>query len=134
MLDENNDFDYIRIVDTITLSKQTSNNPDEPVPPSDQFLPGFNCDMYQLEQSVQVLEGDVIGACIETTSDTQQLNLVSRTDQGYSMRSLSANDARCRDGVVPEVVDDGRLDNVNPRILHIFAEISMFACFLILYT
>ena len=114
----NGNRNYRRISNTITLRKQTSLT---------DLLPGFDCDSYQLEQSVQVLEGDVIGACIDEISGTMPLSLVSRSDEnGYFMRLTDADNIPCADGVLPEVIDD-LSSSGRRRILHVFADISKFA-------
>ena len=52
---------YINITNTVPIIKRT---PRSEVPLTDALLPGFNCDSVDLKESVQVLEGDVIGACV----------------------------------------------------------------------
>ena len=114
----NGNRNYRRISNTITLTKQTSLT---------DLLPGFNCDSYQLEQSVQVLIGDVIGACLDEISGRMPLSLVSRSDEfGYMMRLTDAVNIPCADGVLPEVIDD-LSSSGRRRILHVFADISKCA-------
>ena len=112
---------YQRISDIISISKQT---PIDEVPPADALLPGFNCDSYELNGSIQVQMGDVIGACIYDTSRTERLDLVSLTGDGYFMLSQDDNRAGCEDDTLPNTVGLGelRLDGIR-RILHISGEI-----------
>ena len=111
---------YRRITDTVTVNKCT---PLSQVPPTDILLPGFNCDSVELEESVQILQGDVIGACIYDTIRIRQLDVVSRSDNGYPMLFNSADDEDCENGVLPEVVGSNLKQTRILRILHIFAEI-----------
>jgi hypothetical protein len=107
-------------MDTVSVVKRT---PLSQVLPADALLPGFNCDSVELERSVQVLPGDVIGACIYDTLSIRQLDVVSRSDNGYRMLYNSADDEDCENGVLPEVVGSNLEQTSIPRILHVFAEI-----------
>ena len=111
---------YQRITDTVTINKRT---PLSQVPPADVLLPGFNCDSVGLEESVRILQGDVIGACIYDTIRIRQLDVVSRSDNGYPMLFNSADDEDCENGVLPEVVGSNLKQTSILRILHVFAEI-----------
>lgn len=114
---------YRRIMDTVSVIKHT---PLSQVSPADALLPGFNCDFVELEESVQVLQGDVIGACIYDTlirSTIRRLDVISQSDNGYHMLYNSADDEDCENGVLPEVVGSNLEQTRTLRILHIFAEI-----------
>ncbi len=113
---------YRRIMDTVSIVKRA---PLSRVPSADALLPGFSCDSVELERSVQVLLGDVIGACIYDTliNSIRQLDVVSRSDNGYRMLYNSADDEDCENGILPEVVGSNLEQTSIPRILHVFAEI-----------
>ena len=113
---------YQRITNTISIIKRT---PISQVPLADALLPGFNCDSVELEESVQVLPGDVIGACIyDTLISIRRLDVVSLNDiAGYRMLFNSANDEDCENRVLPEVVGSNLEQTNFLRILHIFADI-----------
>ena len=112
---------YQRISDTISISKQT---PIREIPSADVLLPGFNCDSYELNSSIQVQMGDVIGACIYDTLNTEQLDLVSLTGDGLILPFKGDSDAGCEDDILPDTVDGLRDDDSRRIILHVFAEIS----------
>ena len=113
---------YQRITDTVSVIKRT---PLSEVPQAEALLPGFNCDSIELEESVQVLLGDVIGACIyDTFSSIDRLDVVSESEDGYFMLYNSADDEDCENRVLPELVIGSNLEKSSIlRILHIFAEI-----------
>lgn len=114
--------DYTNIGNsTVPIIKQT---PISQVSPADALLPGFNCDSVELEESVPVLEGDVIGVCLANNNDLfNRLDVVSRTESddndGYSIRYTNANN--CEN--LPMSIVDNALEFQDNRILHIFAEI-----------
>ena len=112
---------YQRITNIVSVIKHT---PISQVPSADALLPGFNCDSIELEESVQILLGDVIGACIyDTLFSIRRLDVVSRNDNGYRMLYNSADDEDCENGVLPVVVGSDLEQTDFLRILHIFAEI-----------
>ena len=112
---------YRRITNTVSVIKHT---PISQVPPADALLPGFNCDSIELEESVQVLPGDVIGACIyDTLISIRRLDVVSLNDNEYRMLFNSADDEDCENRVLPDVVGSNLEQTDSLRILHIFAEI-----------
>ena len=105
----------------VSIIKQT---PRSRVPPDDALLPGFNCDSIELEESVQVLERDVIGVCLTDDNNLNRLDVVSMTNDGYRMRYIDADQNiinNCES--LPELVGDNLRETGNLRILHIFAEI-----------
>ena len=119
---------YINISDTIVISKST---PTLTAPQADALIRGFNCDYYELQESVQVLAGDVIGACIYDTSNIGELDLLSRTSEGYTLLADSAHSADCDKGVLPSIVRGDNLEGTTRRgILHVSAEI----CKSLIYT
>lgn len=119
---------YISISDTIIISKLT---PALTVPQADTLIRGFNCDYYELQESVQVLKGDVIGACIYDTSNIGQLDLLSQTSEGYTLLVDSAHNADCDKGVLPSIIRGDSLEGTTRRgILHVSAEI----CKSLIYT
>ena len=109
---------YINITNTVPIIKQT---PLSEVPLADALLPGFNCDSVELEESVQVIEGDVIGACVVDNSLLERLDVVSENNNnnGYRMRYDDANNCES----LLEIIGDNLQETGNDRILHIFAEI-----------
>ena len=116
---------YERITDTISIIKQT---PPSRVPRADALLPGFNCDSSELDESVQVLTGDVIGVCIfdSLILDINRLDMVSLNGNGYLMLFDSADDADCEEGVLPNVIGSNLGQTESLRIMHIFAEILTY--------
>ena len=111
--------DYINIMNTVPIIKQT---PISEVPPADALLPGFNCDSVELEESVQVIEEDVIGACVVDNSLLERLDVVSRNNDnnGYRMYYDDANN--CEN--LPRIIIGNNLQRTGDgRILHIFAQI-----------
>ena len=110
---------YINILaNAVSIIKQT---PRFQFPPADALLLGFNCDSIELEESVQVQEGDVIGVCLTNGDNINRLDVVSRNGDGYSMRYIEADDINDCESL-PEVVDNLQETGIL-RILHIFAEI-----------
>ena len=107
---------YVKASGTVTVSKQTTASSVE------RILLGFNCDSYVLNNSIQVQDGDVIGACIyDPGLHSDSLILVSEsTNNGYMMMSATAG---CGSGTLPDVVNDPIVDSVL-KVLHISAEIS----------
>lgn len=121
--------DFEIVSPSIRIQRQTTGSDSDQSSSDDILLPGFNCDTYQLEESIPVQIGDVIGACIDEIQGTRQLNLVSKvdTDEGYNniLLNIGANDAGCSDGVLPrEIQMRNNLNEINRRILHVFSEIS----------
>ena len=103
-------------MNTVPIIKRTSRSE---VPLDDALLPGFNCDSVELEESVQVLEGDVIGACVDDDL-FDRLDVVSENNNnGYRMRYEDANNCES----LQRIIDDNLQDTGDGRILHIFAEI-----------
>ena len=108
---------YTNIANTVSIIKRT---PLSEVPLADALQTGFNCDRMELEESVQVLERDVIGACVVDNSLLERLDVVSENNNnGYRMRYDDANN--CEN--LPEIIGDNLQETRNDRILHIFAEI-----------
>ena len=108
---------YINITNTVSIIKRT---PLSEVPLADALLPGFNCDSVELEESVQVIERDVIGACVVDNSVLERLDIVSENNNdGYSMLSGGANNCES----LQRIIGDNLHEIRNGRILHIFAEI-----------
>lgn len=119
---------YERISDIIVISKLT---PTSTVPQADALMRGFNCDYYELQENVQVIADDVIGACVYDTSNIGQLDLLSSTSEGYTLLMDSANHADCENGLLPSIIRGDSLEETMRRgILHVSAEI----CKCLLYT
>ena len=117
---------YDRVSDTLIILKRTPTRLNN-IQPDELLQIGFQCDMYELETSLQVQMGDVIGACIYDNSNIGNLDLISRTSSangGYTLFADGANHADCDSGMLPSRLynDDfeGRLDQ---GILHVSAEI-----------
>ena len=114
---------YERISDTISVTKRSY--PFQ-IAQADAYLAGFNCDLQKLSSSIQVMEGDVIGACIYSSRSTSQLDMLTvRLFAGYRMMIEGADSAGCDTGVMPSVVGDRLQQDSIAKILHISAEISM---------
>lgn len=112
---------YERVSDTIIVSKLP---PTSTVPQTDVLMRGFNCDYYELQGSLQVLEGDVLGACIFDTSRIGQLDLISFTREGYTFLRDGANNVDCDRGVLPLEIGGDTLERTIRRgILHVSAGI-----------
>ena len=115
---------FDRVSDTLIISKR---RPISNVPPGDVLLRGFNCDVYELETSIQVQKGDVIGACIYDNSNIGNLDLISRTPStngGYTLFVDSVNRADCDSGTLPsKLYNDNFEGTMDEGILHVSAEI-----------
>lgn len=109
---------YTNVTNTVSIIKQT---PVSEVPPADALLPGFNCDSVELEESVQVFEGDVIGACVADNNFFEELDVVSESNNGDRMLYIDADDINDCESL-PATIGDN-LQATGNRILHIFAEI-----------
>lgn len=115
-----------RVSDTILITKRL---PSDNVPQADVLLLGFNCDYLELDESISVITGDLIGACVYDNSDVETLNLVSLTDNGDFLPVDSVNHADCDTGTLPRRLMNDHLENTMRRVtLHLFAEIGMFMC------
>ena len=110
--------DYINITNIVPIIKRT---PLSDVQLTDALLPGFNCDSVELEESVQVIEEDVIGACVVDNSLLERLDVVSRNNNnnGYRMPYDDANN--CEN--LQRIIGDNLQRTGDGRILHIFAQI-----------
>ena len=111
---------YERVSDTFVISKRTP------------FTQGFNCTSYELNVGLQVLQGDMIGACIYDTSNTGQLDLVSLSslNESYTLLSESVHHADCDTEVLPDRILEDALERTRQNvILHISAEISKLFSF-----
>ena len=123
-----NESHYERISDTISITRRSYPllPPIEFLQPADAFLPKFSCNSYRLTSSVQVLEGDIIGACIYNSGNTSQLDMITtKLHAGYQMMFEGADDAKCDTGVLPRVVGDRLQQDPSARILQVSAEICM---------
>ena len=109
---------YTSITNTVSIIKRT---PLSEVPLADALLPGFNCDTVELEESVQVLEGDVIGACVADNDFFEELDVVSESNNGDLMLYIDADDINDCESLPVTISDNLRA--TRDRILHIFAEI-----------
>ena len=89
------------------------------VPPAVALYPGFNCDSVELEGSIQVIEGDVIGACVVENRLLERLDVVSENNNGYHMLYDDANNCESLQRIIFNNLQETR----NDKILHIFAEI-----------
>lgn len=90
------------------------------------MLLGFNCDTYSLSSEIQVLEDDVIGACIfDQVPHSMELPLVAESAMdGYSMLYLDERTAGCETNVLPDVVNNLRVDPLL-KVLHVSARIHV---------
>ena len=109
---------YTSITNTVSIIKRT---PLSEVPLADALLPGFNCDKVELEESIQVLEGDVIGACVADNDFFEELDVVSESNNGDLMLYIDADDINDCESLPVTISDNLRA--TRDRILHIFAEI-----------
>ena len=122
--------DFEIVSPSIRIQRQMTGSDSDQSSSDDILLPGFNCDAYQLEESIPVQIGDVIGACIDEIQGTCRLNMVSRTDEDerYNnniLLNIDADNAAagCSDGVLPTGIMREDLSEIR-RILHVFSEIS----------
>ena len=114
---------YERVSETISVTK--TSYPFR-IAQADAYLAGFNCDLQELTSSVQVMEGDVIGACIYSSGDTSQLDMITvRRFAGYQMKFEGADTAGCGTGVLPSVLGDRLQRDSDDKILHVSAEIEI---------
>ena len=121
--------DFEIVSPSIRIQRQTTGSTSDQSSSDDILLPGFNCDAYQLEESIPVQIGDVIGACIDEIQGTRRLNMVSRTDEDerYNnniLLNIGADNAGCSDGALPTEIMHDDLSEIRRRILHVFSEIS----------
>ena len=116
-----NEDRYERITGTVVISKRT---PAIQVPLAEPLHPGFNCDSLELKEHIEVLEGDVIGACIYQTRRSRRLDLVSSTGIGFNLMSTGSTTNNCENGVLPAELA-GLNEDSDPVILHVYAEIGI---------
>lgn len=120
---------YQRISETVVITKR---NPTLQTSPDEVLLRGFNCDYYELSENVQVMEGDLIGACIFDTARIGKLDLLSVTSDGYSLLADGGNTIDCDRGTLPMTIMGDILEGTRRRgILHVSAEICKSNNFLV---
>jgi hypothetical protein len=117
-----NQSHYVRVSETISVTRRSY--PFPLIPQADNLLPGFNCDLQRLTQSVDVVAGDIIGVCIYNSGGTSEIDMITFRPGGYRMLFEGIGDIRCDTGEMPQVVGDRLQQDSFPRVLHISAEIS----------
>ena len=118
-----NNSRYEKISETVSVTRRSY--PFQ-IAQADAYQVGFNCDWQKLTSSIQVMEGDIIGACIYSSRSTSQLDMITvRPFAGYRMMTEGADSAGCDTGVMPSVVGDHLQQDSTAKILHISAEIGM---------
>ncbi len=85
----------------------------------DQITQNFVCDYLVLEEPIEVMDGDILGACLPVVSGNQTLQIVSESNEATTdLRSTSCS------ADLPDNVRRDRLSTDMNRILHLYADIS----------
>ena len=114
------DSQYVKASETLTISV------------SDNELGSFEvvdsivCNVFSPNITITVRIGDVLGACIQNLSSTEDCNIIGEDAEGHSL--LRTTNYVCSDGqdgiTLPMTVALVALDNVSSSILHLFGNIT----------